>query len=67
MSGHPEIDGAIFVAVYLGVVGVVFAMGEPQSNGEKRIRIVTLVFCAVLSVVMILWLVVAILNRAGVG
>lgn len=52
----------LFFAVYLGLVGVVFAMGEPKSDTETRVRIMTLVFCAILAVVMILWLVAQVLS-----
>jgi hypothetical protein len=60
---EPHIDAAIFFAIYLGIVGVVFAMGEPQDRRESRIRAVTLVFCAVLAVVMIMWVVLGVLDR----
>ena len=60
---EPHIDAAIFFAIYLGIVGVVFAMGEPQSNREAKVRAVTLVFCAILAVVMIMWVVLGVLDR----
>ena len=46
----------LFFAIYLGMVGVVFAMGEPVSKTEARVRSATLAFCAILAVVMVLWL-----------
>jgi uncharacterized membrane protein len=61
----PTLDAALFFAVYLGMVGVVFAMGEPQDRTEKRWRHVTLIFCAILAIVMIMWLVVAVLGKVA--
>jgi hypothetical protein len=51
-----ELGAELFFAIYLGLVGVVFAMGPPENASETRWRSVTLVFCAVLAVVMICWL-----------
>lgn len=50
------LGGELFFAIYLGIVGVVFAMGDPQTKAEGKIRAATLAFCGILSVVMILWL-----------
>lgn len=63
-----ELGAELFFAIYLGLVGVVFAMGEPQSKNEARVRSITLAFCAILAVVMILWLavrVIAAVNHLG--
>ncbi len=51
-----ELGAELFFAIYLGLVGVVFAMGPPETKNEQRWRSVTLVFCAILAVVMIMWL-----------
>ena len=51
-----EIGAELFFAIYLGLVGVVFAMGPPENKNEARWRSVTLMFCAVLAIVMICWL-----------
>ena len=56
------LGGELFFAMYLGMVGVVFAMGEPASKTEVRVRNATLAFCAILAVVMILWLAAQILS-----
>ena len=57
-----ELGSELFFAIYLGIVGVVFAMGEPQTGTEGRIRAATLAFCGILAVVMILWLAVQIIE-----
>lgn len=51
-----ELGSELFFAIYLGLVGVVFAMGPPETKSEARWRSVTLAFCAILAVVMICWL-----------
>jgi hypothetical protein len=51
-----ELGSELFFAIYLGLVGVVFAMGPPENATETRWRSVTLIFCAILAVVMICWL-----------
>ena len=56
-----ELGAELFFAIYLGLVGVLFAMGPPETKNEQRWRSVTLVFCAVLAVVMIMWLVVRVI------
>ncbi len=53
-----ELGAELFFAIYLGLVGVVFAMGPPETKSEQRWRSVTLAFCAILAVVMIMWLAV---------
>jgi hypothetical protein len=59
------LDPALFVALFLGVTGTVYAMGEPQTKTETRLRLVTLILCAVIAVVMVFWLVTTVLHRAG--
>ncbi len=51
-----ELGAELFFAIYLGLVGVLFAMGPPETKNEQRWRSTTLAFCAILAVVMILWL-----------
>jgi hypothetical protein len=51
-----ELGSELFFAIYLGLVGVLFAMGPPENKSEARWRSVTLAFCAILAVVMIMWL-----------
>jgi hypothetical protein len=60
-----HLDPALFVALFLGVTGTLYAMGEPQSKTEMRLRLGTLIMCAIISVIMALWLVVGIAHRAG--
>jgi hypothetical protein len=59
------LDPALFVALFLGVTATVYAMGEPLTKTEIRLRLVTLVLCAVIAVIMCLWLIVGILHRFG--
>lgn len=59
MSG--ELGSELFFAIYLGLVGVIFAMGPAESKSEARWRSVTLAFCAILAIVMIMWLVVRVI------
>ena len=53
-----ELSSELFFAIYLGLVGVVFAMGPPENKNEQRWRSVTLAFCGILAIVMICWLAV---------
>jgi hypothetical protein len=56
-----ELGPELFFAIYLGLVGVLFAMGPPETKSEARWRSVTLAFCAILAVVMIMWLAVRVI------
>jgi len=51
-----ELGPELFFAIYLGLVGVVFAVGPPESKSEARWRSVTLAFCGILAIVMTFWL-----------
>lgn len=55
----------LFFAIYLGIVGVVFAMGEPKTGTEGKIRAVTLAFCGILAVCMIMWIAVQIIGAVA--
>ena len=57
-----ELGSELFFAIYLGIVGVVFAMGEPKTGTEGRIRAATLAFCGILAVCMIVWIAVQIIE-----
>lgn len=57
-----ELDSALFVALFAGIVGTVFAMGEPESVRERAWRIRVLVICGVISVIMVMWLIVRIVE-----
>lgn len=59
------LDPALFVALYLGVVATVFALAEPKNKLETRVRAFTLILCAVIAVIMVVWLSVGILHRVG--
>lgn len=59
-------DVALFIAIYVAVVGTVYAMGEPRTKGEAMGRLITLWICAVAGVVLIVWLTVALLLRLGI-
>ena len=56
-----ELGAELFFGIYLGLVGVLFAMGPAENKSEARWRSVTLAFCAILAVVMILWLAVRVI------
>jgi hypothetical protein len=56
-----ELGSELFFAIYLGLVGVLFAMGPAETKSEARWRSLTLAFCAILAVVMILWLAVRVI------
>jgi len=60
------LDPALFVALFLGVTATVYAMDEPLTKTEMRLRLATLVMCAIIAVIMCGWLMVAILHRFGV-
>jgi hypothetical protein len=66
---NTELGAELFFAIYLGMVGVVFAMGPPENKSEQRWRSVTLAFCAILAIIMIMWvavrLIAAIAHIAG--
>lgn len=59
-------DIALFIAVYVAVFTTVYAIGEPQTRGEVMGRLIALWLCAIASVVLILWLILAILFRIGI-
>jgi hypothetical protein len=63
MSDLQVLDGAIFVALFLGIVGTVFAMGEAQDPREAKFRHATLYFCAVMAFVMMIWLILILIQR----
>lgn len=58
-------NAAVFVAFYLGIIGTVFAMGAPQSRMEQYIRAVTLLSCAVISIIMLVWIIIGIYRLSG--
>jgi Na+/H+ antiporter NhaC len=60
-----SLDPALFVALYLGVVATVYALGEPRSRTDTYLRTGTLIMCAIITVVMMAWLVIGILHRFG--
>lgn len=59
-------DIALFIAIYVAVFTTVYAIGEPQNRGEIMGRMIALWLCAIASVVLILWLILAILFRIGI-
>ena len=56
-----ELGAELFFAIYLGLVGVAFAVGTPESKTEAKWRSVTMAFCAILAVCMICWLAVRVI------
>lgn len=51
-----ELGAELFFALFLGLVGVVFAVGTPESKSEAKWRSATLAFCGILALLMICWL-----------
>jgi hypothetical protein len=58
-------DVALFIAVYVGVLPTIYAVGEPRTRSEVMGRAVALWLCAIAGVLLIIWLAVAILIRLG--
>lgn len=58
-------DIALFIAIYIGVLPTIYAVGEPQTRNEAMARAFALWMCAVAGVLLIIWLAVAILIRLG--
>lgn len=59
------LDPAFFVALYLGVVAAVFSLGEAKSKLEMRLRAGTLILCAIITVILCIWLSLSVLRRVG--
>jgi hypothetical protein len=60
-----ELGAELFFAIYLGIVGVVFAVGPPESKSEARWRSLTLAFCGILAVCMLCWLAINIISAVA--
>jgi hypothetical protein len=60
-----ELGAELFFAIYLGIVGVVFAVGPPESKSEARWRSLTLAFCGILAVLMICWLALNVISAVA--
>ena len=59
-------DIALFIAIYIGVLPTIYAVGEPQTRNEAMARAVALWMCAVAGALLIIWLAVAIFIRLGI-
>jgi hypothetical protein len=59
-------DIALFIAIYIGVLPTIYAVGEPKTRNEAMARSVALWMCAVAGLLLIIWLAVAIFIRLGV-
>lgn len=60
-----ELGAELFFAIYLGIVGVVFAVGEPESKTEAKWRSATLAFCGILAILMLCWLALNIISAVA--
>jgi hypothetical protein len=59
-------DMALYIAIYVGVVGTVFALGEPRRHSEVMARTVAFWMCGITGVLLMIWLVLAMLLRMGI-
>jgi hypothetical protein len=59
-------DIALFIAIYIGVLPTIYAVGEPKTRNEAMARAFALWMCAIAGVLLIIWLAVAIFIRLGI-
>jgi hypothetical protein len=59
-------DVALFITVYVSLIATIWGIGEPQTKGEAMGRAVGLWTCAVLGVLLTIWLIVGMLIRLGI-
>lgn len=59
-------DVVLYITIYAAVVTTLFAMGEPQSMHERWGRTLAMWLCAVASVLLVIWLAVAIIVRVRI-
>lgn len=59
-------DIALFFTIYVGIVGTVFALGEPRRHSEIMARTIAFWMCGITGVLLMIWLVLAMLLRMGV-
>lgn len=59
-------DVALFITVYVSLIATIWGIGEPQTKGEAMGRAVGLWTCAVLGVLLTMWLIVGMLIRLGI-
>jgi hypothetical protein len=59
-------DMALFIAIYVGVVGTVFALGDPRKDSEVMARTVAFWMCGITGVLLMVWLVLAMILRIGI-
>jgi hypothetical protein len=59
-------DVALFITVYVSLIATIWGIGEPQTKGEAMGRAIGLWTCAVLGVMLTIWLFVGMLIRLGI-
>jgi hypothetical protein len=59
-------DVALFITVYVSLIATIWGIGEPRTKGEAMGRAVGLWTCAVLGVLLTIWLIVGMLIRLGI-
>lgn len=59
-------DVALFITVYVSLIATIWGIGEPQTKGEAMGRAVGLWTCAVLGVLLTMWLIVGMFIRLGI-
>jgi len=58
-------DVALFITVYVSLIATIWGIGEPQTRGEAMGRAIGLWTCAVLGVMLTIWLIIGMLIRVG--
>lgn len=59
-------DTALFITVYVSLVATIWGIGEPRTKGEVMGRAIGLWTCAVLGVMLVIWLFIGMLIRLGI-
>lgn len=56
-------DIVLYITIYAAVVTTIYAIGETRTRSEAMGRAIALWLCAVASVVLVVWMIVAIIIR----
>jgi hypothetical protein len=59
-------DVALFITVYVSLIATIWGIGEPRTKGEAMGRAIGLWTCAVLGVMLTIWLFIGMLIRLGI-
>lgn len=58
-------DIVLYITIYAAVVTTIYAIGETRTKGEAMGRAIALWLCAVASVVLVVWMMIAIVLRVA--